>query len=725
MDRTPRPSLARRLPRALLVTALSALVLGGGIGFATAATDQAEVFAIAPPRGGDRAVYDVQSGEVSYEAGLETLPVAPLRLLDGRGASAYTVIGTRISGSIGSGETTYEFESVDVAAIDAATHRVLSVTQALGQSFGLSTSGTGPVSDLTGSTQETWSAANGERRDDDLFADPPCGALSTLQWEPAAVGDEILVPGCAWDPRFRVVRFEPLEGVPSVVAHSTSRDPDEPDGRVRLWFQAGVPYPVRIEFGTGDDPGIIGTAWRLTGFAPGDQELVAGETPADIDLPKVVDGEASRLGPDASGFPMTYPLQQAWDESLAGSQRLRDLVAAHEDWFLESASYSEERQDGEVRPAWSLDVRGGAETVRVGVTPHEPSTADTLLPLAAATGLWSGDHDNVRVTDGFGVEVAWPDFCLQERMPTVASVAARWTALEQAAEPANAFSFERRCFNEVPRTIVYAGDNSLDLPSAGNDPLPSTQPSNESIHQVLTLLGEGTDGRQVQRVIVEDHARSSWGPLQSPQPARDAGPTTVTRAGTWVAPSPPVAAGLTFLSLLVGALYWLWPAVKGGSFGLFSRLQAPDLLDHPVRKELLQRIEAQPGVHYQDLVRAMGMGKGAIEHHLRKLQEGGHVKAIASAGYTCWFPVAYDRRLVAAAPALKSEGARAVFGAIQARPGTSARDVGLATGLSPAAVNHHLQRLSEAGLVRIVRAGRSLSIMPTELASQVGAAAGA
>jgi predicted transcriptional regulator len=141
-----------------------------------------------------------------------------------------------------------------------------------------------------------------------------------------------------------------------------------------------------------------------------------------------------------------------------------------------------------------------------------------------------------------------------------------------------------------------------------------------------------------------------------------------------------------------------------------------------VRRELLQRIEAQPGVHYQDLVRAMGKGKGAIEHHLRKLREGGLVKSMSAAGYTCFFPAAFDRRLTAAAPALKSPGARKVLAAIQANPGASATDVGVATGLSPAAVNHHLQRLGAAGLVDVLRNGRSLSLQPTALASQVAAA---
>jgi predicted transcriptional regulator len=188
-------------------------------------------------------------------------------------------------------------------------------------------------------------------------------------------------------------------------------------------------------------------------------------------------------------------------------------------------------------------------------------------------------------------------------------------------------------------------------------------------------------------------------------------------------PDAPAAAGVGILSVLAGLAYLVWPTLKGAAFGLFSRVQGPALLKHPVRAEIVQRIEAHPGIHYQALVREMGIGKGNVEHHLRKLRDSGLVVAHATAGYTCLFPARSDRRLMAAAPALKSDGARAILMAIRGSPGLSALQVSQATGLSPGTVNRHLQKLGEAGLVNALRAGRSLHLQTTALADQALAAA--
>jgi DNA-binding transcriptional ArsR family regulator len=740
MDRTlskaPSRSVGRRLPLAVLI-ALSVAVLGGGaIGFATAAGEDEAVFALPSPMGGDRASYHVVGGSWDDQNGyIHILPPSPLALDDGTFVSAYEVrMGEDLArASVGN----VEMVSVgwDTAFVDAASGHVVATAQSTGGSAHASSGATAAL----GGENAQGAATRFER---EWASGPvPCGTRSSLQ-DGGAVGSTIRVDGCGFDGPsthpFRVERIEPVQGEAQLVAVNL-------DLGVRLAFERGIPYPVRYEFDIGS---ADTTTWTLVGFTRGEAPLVAGPVPAPVALPGVALAPADRLGPSTAGFAAPYPLADAIALAQAESQVVTDFMADHPSWFVRSASYEEGQKGEKTLGTWWIHLRGDSSEIAMTVDRPQPDDAPVpavvhrtleAVPASDAAPLVAGSGSgHVLVdTDPLGADdPAWPTECKPKELPSVASVANRWAVMEQRElVKANSYAFYLGCFSIMddslsPYAEVAAGDQLYIYPPDDGSVIPQDGSSEYSLELTrLEVLGAvEADGFRPQRESLETseitESRQSWGALADP-PADPQG-TTIQRAdAVWSSPPTPVAASITLLSLLAGALYWLWPTLKGGPLALFSRLQTPDLLEHPVRKELLQRIEAHPGIHYQDLVRAMGKGKGAIEHHLRKLHEGGLVKALASGGYTCWFPTKYDHRLVGAAPALKSDGARAVLAAVQARPGGSARDIGLVTGLSPAAVNHHLQRLGAAGLVHIVRAGRSLSIMPTDLAGQVGAAAGA
>ncbi len=151
-------------------------------------------------------------------------------------------------------------------------------------------------------------------------------------------------------------------------------------------------------------------------------------------------------------------------------------------------------------------------------------------------------------------------------------------------------------------------------------------------------------------------------------------------------------------TLIATGLYYLWPLAKGGLVGLFSRLRNDRLLDNSVRQHLHGLVEANPGIHHNALVRALGKGKGAAEHHLDKLVAGGLVLRHRGSGFTCYFPVGTDRRVMPGFQVTKSEGARQILEAM-GRGITGVRQLAAVTGLSPSTVSHHLGRLRAAGLV--------------------------
>lgn len=150
--------------------------------------------------------------------------------------------------------------------------------------------------------------------------------------------------------------------------------------------------------------------------------------------------------------------------------------------------------------------------------------------------------------------------------------------------------------------------------------------------------------------------------------------------------------------------------------GLFTRLKEDRLLDHPVRSQVMQAIEAEPGIHYQALVRAVEKGNGVLEHHLRMLRSAGLVKERAASGYTCYFPARTDRRVMDAHAVLKSDVARRVLDICLQRPGNAVGEVAKAVGVTPKAVSYHLDRFERVGLVRTEKMGRSVLVYANPVA---------
>ncbi|MCA1818642.1 MAG: winged helix-turn-helix transcriptional regulator [Thermoplasmatota archaeon] len=189
-------------------------------------------------------------------------------------------------------------------------------------------------------------------------------------------------------------------------------------------------------------------------------------------------------------------------------------------------------------------------------------------------------------------------------------------------------------------------------------------------------------------------------------------------AFAWVATPQAAAAGA--LAMLAGAIYWLWPALKAGPLALFSRVRGEDLLKNPLRAEIHQRIEAEPGLHHQALVRALGRAHGTVEHHLRKLVEGGLVARVQGKGYTCYFPKGrLDYRAMAAAPFLKSPVARSILDNVRRKPGIRTGELARALAVAPATIHYHVERLRGAGLIDGALAHGAMRLTATEAGTAV------
>lgn len=149
-----------------------------------------------------------------------------------------------------------------------------------------------------------------------------------------------------------------------------------------------------------------------------------------------------------------------------------------------------------------------------------------------------------------------------------------------------------------------------------------------------------------------------------------------------------------------------WAAAKLALW-LFSRIPPHRLLEHPARARIVAVVEAEPGIHHRKIQRRMGLGDGALSHHLEKLVQGGLLVRQNGRGFSCYFKVgAIDRMEMAALPAVKSDKARAIVAAVAKRPGVAPFEVADALGMGRPHVAYYLKELQAKGVIDVQRDGR-------------------
>lgn len=173
-----------------------------------------------------------------------------------------------------------------------------------------------------------------------------------------------------------------------------------------------------------------------------------------------------------------------------------------------------------------------------------------------------------------------------------------------------------------------------------------------------------------------------------------------------------------------------WSALKkwgwAGSAGIagFSRIADDDLLDHPLRAQVFQVIQGNPGIHASGLARQVGVGWGTITHHLEKLEKG-HLVAIRKINnQKCFFENggAVSRLDMTVAGAVKGDTASDIAGYVLGHPMTSQKDMAASLGISPALVSFHVKKLVNLGVLDKVRHGKETLLTTSEALRRVLAA---
>jgi DNA-binding transcriptional ArsR family regulator len=174
-------------------------------------------------------------------------------------------------------------------------------------------------------------------------------------------------------------------------------------------------------------------------------------------------------------------------------------------------------------------------------------------------------------------------------------------------------------------------------------------------------------------------------------------------------------AAVGFGALLLAGAAWLLAqgkALLGGAAGTgllgYARVQGEEILEHPGRAEVYERVKAFPGVNFVQLGAQVPFGASTLTHHLRVLEKNGYVHAVRDGRYLRFFDQRsghYSGERKAAVAALRNETSAAMARHIRAHPGVPQCDLAAAFHVTPSTVTWHMNRLGAAGLVAKQRDG--------------------
>jgi DNA-binding transcriptional ArsR family regulator len=166
---------------------------------------------------------------------------------------------------------------------------------------------------------------------------------------------------------------------------------------------------------------------------------------------------------------------------------------------------------------------------------------------------------------------------------------------------------------------------------------------------------------------------------------------------------------------------WGW---MGSSAAGFSRIDDSELLEHPLRSQIFQVIQSNPGIHASGLARQVGAGWGTITHHLEKLEKGHLVATRKVNNQKCFFENGgtVSRQDMAIAGAVKGDTAGTIASYVMGHPMTSQKLMAESLGISPALVSFHVKKLMNLGVLEKVRHGKETLLTTTESVRRVLAA---
>lgn len=541
-----------------------------------------------------------------------------------------------------------------------------------------------------------------------------CGLRSNLDANPPWLG------GCP--DGMQPLRIVDWDGE-DVLVYGPESDPDA----AQVWMHPDYPVPVQIlqrRAPEVDNQSATYDVFRLAGFERGTDAAPTPPLPAPMPMGEPVPTMEGQ--PDPSGFPVEFPLEEALvgarsqfvDPQTEGVAEFLDRP----DVYIRAASLEHHTEQDYIVRAWTIHATDGATELSLTVSRDDPAPGNPAPFDPIEFAAYGGRHavDDVEFQSRKGPSIDQ----LPTHLPSVADAARAWLhdpPAGQSDTAPDAYAFHHDCADaectEVeswvgagPKTLVSLRSRYGNV--AGISPFPEdgtfdVEGSLRKLDANGNLLGTDEWHQQGRRVSLGSLGHMS---------ATGSGQPVSFQDKSWTPPSGPVTATAAGAAGALGLLVYVLIAARQGPLaGLFSRIEAPLLILHPVRAALVELVEAEPGIHFSALARRVAKPPGVVQHHIGKLVDGGILSRTTNGHTTSYFARGQvDHSLAETAPLLRREGVRRVLDAIRSGDATNAELVAR-TGFSQSTVSHHVRRLRNAGLLDTEKIGREVRLSVTEL----------
>jgi predicted transcriptional regulator len=209
----------------------------------------------------------------------------------------------------------------------------------------------------------------------------------------------------------------------------------------------------------------------------------------------------------------------------------------------------------------------------------------------------------------------------------------------------------------------------------------------------LDQIDENNTGKEVEKLYFQE--RDPFGPMTYLGFQWGIAETSIT--------------GSSFLLVLGGILVLIFEPVKFKLFTLvpvrlFSKLADEDILSNRIRQEVLITIKKQPGIHYAELKRYLGLTNGTLSHHLRILEKRSLIKSMNIGIYKLFFEVSFNvpdgyRKL--------TKLQRRIVSTINLQPGITQKLLSTKLDKDIAVISYNLKKIKEMDLLNPVKEGSS------------------
>lgn len=145
-------------------------------------------------------------------------------------------------------------------------------------------------------------------------------------------------------------------------------------------------------------------------------------------------------------------------------------------------------------------------------------------------------------------------------------------------------------------------------------------------------------------------------------------------------------------------------------FPMVTKAEQEDVLDHFVRGQIYGYIKANPGAHYQQIKRVLGVKNGTLSHHLYVLEKTGLLKSRMEKGiYRAFYTT--EMRFPDQERFRLTELQLAILKVVRNREPISQKEIAKTLQQKHQTVNYNVKVLRQAGLLSMHKVGRKTMCM--------------